>query len=368
MLVYTRLTALFSFVVVVSAVCAVSTTQAASEFTQRRLSTSNEGFGDSTSKGAIPAVATNTETGGNLRRDLEVVYEQMRAAIHRRDFNGFMALIDPTQQSHSPSQQEFNKLVPLYELFMPPLSATRFFRVEQSGDWAAYYYQEDPSQPTTTTLTVYRFHKTAAGWKFYSSDKHTIPTSSNQPETLNQLYKETRFRLPGQPGFDSSWWDMPAPAPQSCQVVALKAGRKLREMGTANDELGDVFKTAIVNSKGGLGVEVRLEYTGLVDGQPPKNPRYAEVFSATQWHQFTTAFHQALIAAQRHTDLSSTIQIQLLSFHTTNFDKFDSIALMLGEPNHGCASNGAFYMEPSRGNAFAQFRSVVDATTRALGK
>ncbi len=407
MLFCTRLTALFSatVAVVISAVCATGTraqnlgctnfwvnprtgieeclngeqliqaaerlrtTQSASEFTRGRLPASNREFGDSTPKGAIPAAATHTETVGNLRYDLEVVYEQLRAAIHQRDFNAFRALIDQTQQRYLWSQLEFNELVPLLEWSLPPLSATRFFRVEQSGDWAAYYYQENLNEPTNITLTVHRFHKTAARWKFHSSDTDTILTSSNQPETLSQLYKETRFRLPGQPGFDAETWGMPAPASQACQVVALKAGRKLREIGVANDELGNVFKTAIVNSKGGLVVEVQLEYTGLIDGQPPKNPIYAEVFSAIQWHQFTTAFYQALTAAKRHTDISSSIPIQLLSFQTNNFSKYDSIVLMLGrEFNHGCASNGAFHMELSRGNAFTQFRSVVDATTRALGK
>lgn len=107
----------------------------------------------------------NTLQTSMLQKELEVTYAQLKSALNEKNSDRFLSVFEPVEPSKVPSKEEFAEAAVLLETLFPDLSNTKFIRVNQKGDLAAYYYQSYLDNPNFNTLDMLRFRKINNQWK-----------------------------------------------------------------------------------------------------------------------------------------------------------------------------------------------------------
>jgi hypothetical protein len=141
------------------------------------------------------------QTAAPARAELETVYNKVRAAVKAKDYDAFLALVEPAKDRPAPPKAVFADAAPMILDGFPDLATTKFVKIGVSGDWAGYYALTDLDDKNFVTVAVFRFHRVAAGWKLSGAvASSSLPKAATAAEDQKAVAKEIEtnesFRLP----------------------------------------------------------------------------------------------------------------------------------------------------------------------------
>ena len=107
-----------------------------------------------------------------LRAELEAVYNAAVAAVKSRDFDAFIAVVQPPRPGIEDAMRaDFADAAAMFAQAIPDLSLTTFVVVRTEGDDLAGYYHAriNPAQPTQAQVILSRFVRVEGRWKLLLS-------------------------------------------------------------------------------------------------------------------------------------------------------------------------------------------------------
>ncbi len=139
----------------------------------------------------------------NLRGAIEEIYERIRSALGRRDFEAFRSAVEPAPAPPADWEAAAQDL----EEAFPPLAQTRFLCIRKAGDWAGYYFEAAPDDPDYGTLELLRFRRADGGWKLSGDPvicQFAVPgdPAARRNALLDETAEAPFLKLPGEPGFE----------------------------------------------------------------------------------------------------------------------------------------------------------------------
>ena len=138
-----------------------------------------------------------------VRSTLEEVYERVRDAVRRRDFEAFSALVEPAHPESAFTRESFEKSACVLKEAYPDLKKLRFYKAEATSDWAGYYSTRDVGDPHFSCLVIFRFHRCGMQWKLCDKVNFSmLPKGTATTRVLKELSSNPHYRLPGQDGYD----------------------------------------------------------------------------------------------------------------------------------------------------------------------
>lgn len=141
------------------------------------------------------------QTAAPARADLEALYNKARAAVKAKYYDAFLALVEPAKERPAPPRPVFVDAAEMILIGLPDLATTKFLKIAASGDWVGYYALTDLDDKNFVTVSVFRFHKAASGWKLSGgSASSSLPKGETAAEDQKAVAKEIEtnknFQLP----------------------------------------------------------------------------------------------------------------------------------------------------------------------------
>jgi hypothetical protein len=118
------------------------------------------------------AAAVAAQTAAPARGDLETVYNKAPTAVKAKDYDVFLALVEPAQGRPAPPQAVLADAADMILSGFPDLATTKFVEIAVSGDWAGYYALTD-------------------------LDGKNFVTAEDQKAVAKEIATNAGFRLPG---------------------------------------------------------------------------------------------------------------------------------------------------------------------------
>ena len=134
-----------------------------------------------------PATAMPSTAGGDSRSQVETVYTNVSVGIAKADLDTFLRLVKPAKgvKMTIPTAEQWKQAVPFLKNQYPPLTQTKFIRLEQKNPNEVRYFMQTTLEDTTyTTVTALIFVRATDGqWQLSGgSFSNTFTASSNAPE------------------------------------------------------------------------------------------------------------------------------------------------------------------------------------------